>query len=403
VNGGDGAPESVSTSTSAFLSAWTPIATPTPSLFAEAALTTWATNRLDLFYTSKAHELMHRWSLDGGATWNGDEHRGGWLKTPPAAVSWGPNRIDVVVIGSDDQLYHQWWDGSGWYGWEPLGGSAGHVAISSAHPGELDVEYVELSTNVTKHFYYWGGWSGTENLGGYSITPVRSASWSSTRLDIITDTFLGGGLSHRAYDAAIGGWAAWDAIPNVNNTALYTISSYAPSELDVFWIDAGHRLRRETFAGSGWVPETDLGPTPGRGMSITAATLRGSSRVDLVTYGFDTGLFYHAFVSDPVAPGCHSSFAMCCGEGTTIYRTGCSYADAVSGALNPPGPHCLSAPISRGACGKPAGCTYQCYDFCCVDSGMTATGCGCAQDDAENAAKAAVPGCTTWSDDICSF
>ncbi len=47
---------------------------------------------------------------------------GGIIQSAPAAVSWDRNRLDVFALGTDSAVWHRWWDGSGWRGWDSLGG-----------------------------------------------------------------------------------------------------------------------------------------------------------------------------------------------------------------------------------------------------------------------------------------
>ena len=94
-------------------------------LAAGPAIASWQPNRLDVFATSIAGALVHKW-------WNGQNWSVGWenLSTPPtgplvespAAVSWGQNRVDVFARGTDAQLWTRGWDGVRWSAWIPLGG-----------------------------------------------------------------------------------------------------------------------------------------------------------------------------------------------------------------------------------------------------------------------------------------
>src|SRR5690606_25698360 len=82
------------------------------------AVSSWQTNRLDVFGRGTDNALYHKWW--DGSRWSEWENLGGVLTSSPGAVSWGPNRIDVFVRGTDNALYHKWWDGNRWNEWESL-------------------------------------------------------------------------------------------------------------------------------------------------------------------------------------------------------------------------------------------------------------------------------------------
>jgi hypothetical protein len=79
----------------------------------DAALVSWAPNRLDIFVLDMSSNMSQMYSLDGGVSWNDGAKLGSPPGTSifgsPGAVSWGPNRIDIFVIGADSNLWHLWW------------------------------------------------------------------------------------------------------------------------------------------------------------------------------------------------------------------------------------------------------------------------------------------------------
>src|SRR5258705_12144332 len=84
-------------------------------------LASWGPDRLDAFVLGTDHALYHKWY--DGSGWNGFESLGGvWMGTPEV-VAWGPDRLDVFVLGTDNAVWHKWWGGSAWGGFETLGGS----------------------------------------------------------------------------------------------------------------------------------------------------------------------------------------------------------------------------------------------------------------------------------------
>jgi hypothetical protein len=51
---------------------------------------------------------------------------GGVCVDGPRVTSWGTNRLDVFVTGTNSALYHKWWNGTSWgpsvTGYEHMGG-----------------------------------------------------------------------------------------------------------------------------------------------------------------------------------------------------------------------------------------------------------------------------------------
>jgi autotransporter-associated beta strand protein len=146
-------------------------------------VSSWASNRLDVFAKGTDNQLWHKWW--DGASWNGWEPLGGQLTSDPTAVSWGPNRIDVFAKGTDNALWHKWWDGASWNGWEPLGGVITSAPdVSSWGSNRLDV-FARGTDNALWHKWWDGSsWSGWELLGGALTSGPGAVSWGPNRVDV---------------------------------------------------------------------------------------------------------------------------------------------------------------------------------------------------------------------------
>ena len=131
----------------------------------------------------------------GPATNGRWEGLGGQFTSGPAVASWASERLDVFARGTDDLLYHMsWTPGSGWQGWEGLGGGeiTSDPAAVSWGDGRIDV-FARGTDNAMYHKYYDNGWSGWEGLGGQFTSGPAVASWASERLDVFargTDDLL---------------------------------------------------------------------------------------------------------------------------------------------------------------------------------------------------------------------
>lgn len=150
-------------------------------LTSDPDVSSWGTNRLDVFVRGTDNAMWHKW-WDGSA-WRGWERLGGVLTSGPGAVSWGPNRIDVFARGTDNALWHRWWDGSAWRGWESLGGViTSDPTVSSWASGRLDI-FARGTDNAMWHRWFDGGWRGWESLGGTLTSGPGAASWGRGRID----------------------------------------------------------------------------------------------------------------------------------------------------------------------------------------------------------------------------
>src|SRR5205823_10682657 len=86
------------------------------SLTSAPAVSSWGTNRLDVFARGQDLALYHTYSTNGGTTWIYWERLGASMTSDPAAVSApGSNRIDVFARGNDNAVYRRTYDTvNGW-------------------------------------------------------------------------------------------------------------------------------------------------------------------------------------------------------------------------------------------------------------------------------------------------
>ncbi|HTD21109.1 MAG TPA: hypothetical protein VK738_00485 [Terriglobales bacterium] len=126
------------------------------------AMVAWAANRLDMFALGINNQML--WKYWDGNNWqpsaNGDwQDIGGHnLGSPPVVTSWGSNRLDLFALGSDNHMYHKIYDG-GWKEWEPLFGGFNSPPVAISWTSErLDV-FGLGADNAMYHKGWWnGGW-----------------------------------------------------------------------------------------------------------------------------------------------------------------------------------------------------------------------------------------------------
>lgn len=184
-------------------------------------------------------------------------------------MAWGPNRIDIFVEGVDSQLWHQAWTGSGWYGWQPLGGTlTASPAVSSWSPNRLGV-FARSNDNAICHQAWTGSsWYGWQSLGGDSLSSPGGVSSTPGRVDVVTEG-AGGQAWHQWWNGS--NWSGWAESMGGNLSSGTAVASTGGSELDVMAAGQGQVPERLNYQNGGqlWQP---LGQSPGANAPISPQT-----------------------------------------------------------------------------------------------------------------------------------
>jgi hypothetical protein len=187
-----------------------------------AALSSWSSNRLDVWATGVDHVMYHRaWSPSGWTNW---DNIGGSTYSKPAAVSWGSGRIDVFGLNSSGSVMHRAYDVNqgGWDAtWDNILGGSGFldIAVDSQGSGLLDVFVIQADGRVRfRQFSLATGWTPTwtapTTQDDKVLMPSLSAtSWGWGRIDILAHTALSGVNSAHNTATVNGFGSLWDQIP----------------------------------------------------------------------------------------------------------------------------------------------------------------------------------------------
>lgn len=117
--------------------------------------------------------MWHIWW--DGSGWHGWESLGGKLTATPACVSWGANRIDCFAIGLNGAMWHRWWDGLSWRGWEDLGGAfTSDLECTTWGANRIDCFATGLNKSLWHKWWNGAQWGGWEDLGGGEF--IRTAA-----------------------------------------------------------------------------------------------------------------------------------------------------------------------------------------------------------------------------------
>jgi hypothetical protein len=137
----------------------------------------------------------------------------------PAVSSYVSNRLDLFIRGTDKALWHRWLD-RGWHEWESLGGilTSGPAAVSGIWEDSLGGTltkriisvFVRGTDNALWHKWFDGSWHDWESLGGVLTSGPAAVSWDKNRIDVfagVADTILGRTL----WDGS--SWHDWEEWP----------------------------------------------------------------------------------------------------------------------------------------------------------------------------------------------
>jgi len=266
-------------------------------------MTSWASDRLDLFVVGTNSAVFHKW-WDGqkwGPSVKDWENLGGTVIFDPVSVAWGPNRLDVFAIGTDSALYHKWWDGSSWgpsiSGWEKLGGTwTEKPTVVSWGKNRLDIFLVGTDRSLYQKFWNGSQWNnGFVNLGGKFLHAPAAVAWGSDRLDIF-GTGTNSAVFHKWWNGSAWGpsVADWE---NMGGTIVGPPKavSWAPNRLDIFSVGLDSALYHKYWNGSNWGPSGAAGAWESLGGTIQRSPeiiSWGDQRLDIFVIGTDNGVFH---------------------------------------------------------------------------------------------------------------
>ncbi|WP_437937676.1 hypothetical protein [Sorangium sp. So ce341] len=171
-------------------SSWSWVGYPGSGVKSAPAISSWGTNRLDVFVRGADDKLWQRTYTSSG--WGGTWHQRGaeTFNGKPAAVSRDTNRIDVVARGTDGQVWQISYNGT-WGGWAPIGGTgwlkAGtSPAIASYASNHLIVLGHGLDGLLWENSFTNSSWTGWNVLGGILHgDPAAVGQPSLGRIDVM--------------------------------------------------------------------------------------------------------------------------------------------------------------------------------------------------------------------------
>lgn len=144
-------------------------------------------SRLDVFAVSRvSNHLVHTWrnADDAVGTWAPWEDLGGFVTTPPVAVSRAAGVLDVFARGGDGGLWRLGFQGGKWAGWERVSGAGVQI--------QGQPEAISTSTDTIDVF----AWGAQGELLHKKFDDRADPKWSPTAdADGGFDTILDSGLA----------------------------------------------------------------------------------------------------------------------------------------------------------------------------------------------------------------
>jgi hypothetical protein len=163
----------------------------------------WAPYRIDVF-ARHGGALVHRYSMDHGATFNAWESLGQpssavQVQGSPAAISCRARKLDVVVRGSDGHLWQIGWDGISWSPWKQITfpnapglptSFLACVGLTTWWLDRLDLFVVDNAGGLLQLISFDAGqsWLSAARFGPPPSTQISTGaaavSWGPNRIDI---------------------------------------------------------------------------------------------------------------------------------------------------------------------------------------------------------------------------
>ncbi|MBS2966790.1 hypothetical protein KGA66_27385 [Actinocrinis puniceicyclus] len=259
-------------------------------------------NRLDVFVRGNDDAIWtESWN---GSGWSGWQSLGGNLVSNPGVVAGGPNPIDLFAVGSNGDIWHRVYSSGTWAPWgdelrpPPPGIAAGaSPTLSTSGPNRLDVFVRGADNAIWDQYWNGSGWSGWQSLGGNLVSNPGAVAGGPNPIDLFA-VGRNGDIWHNVYTS--GTWLGWNdelqpPPPGVASGASVSVATWGGNRLDVFVRGADNAIWHIFWNGVGWNGWQSLGPII---TSDPGAVGRGPNIFDLFGIGTD-GSVWHKYYTNP--------------------------------------------------------------------------------------------------------
>jgi len=213
-------------------SALTPLGSPVVAIIGDVAVGTNYVGNQELYVTASDGEVFHKFATPGqGSGWSGWDTMGRPAPGVRGGVSVGKNYLgnqELYIVGNDGQPYHNFSTpglGTGWNGWDPLGGPiapVGDVSAAINYVGNQELYFVGADANVWHEYATPGlgsGWSGWSVLsqppgGARETVAVQPQNFAVLGQQWIRTKASNGSVWQDTQTPGAGtGWSGWGPPP----------------------------------------------------------------------------------------------------------------------------------------------------------------------------------------------
>ena len=204
----------------------------------------------------------------GSKTFWGFNSLGGWAMFSPEIITRYNGHLEVFVVGGDAHIWHKWWfNGTGWSGWEDLGGGCTSSVGACAPTTNTQSVFARAGdNNIWEGFFNGSYWELYHYRGSPPGGAASGPDANSVRHDGHKEIFVkgnDGALWHSWYFN--GNWAGWESLGGDVRSDPTTVAWGNPDRVYAFYKTspdgAGDRIGWKGYdAGVGW---RDLGVVRG--------------------------------------------------------------------------------------------------------------------------------------------
>ena len=230
-----------------------------------------------------------------GSGWSGWDSLGGWIDLLTVASN-EDGRLEVFGRGGDGAVWHNWQTApnNGWGGWYSLGGWIDILTVGKNQDGRLEI-FARGGDGAVWHNWQLtpnGDWSGWNSLGGW-IDLLTVANNQDGRLEL----FARGGdgaVWHNWQTAINSGWSGWDSLGGWIDMLAVEINADGRLEIFARGGDAAVWHNWQTAPNNGWSGWDSLGGW----IDMLSVNKNQDGRMEIFARGGD-GAVWHNWQTAP--------------------------------------------------------------------------------------------------------
>lgn len=182
-----------------------------------------------------------------------------WARPAIAAVSWDQGRLDVISIvdqpGRRLPTHRSRFNfpAGEWSRWEDIGGQATDLsmpAVTSERPGQLNLftsQAGPLPKKIIHRWYVNGRWNSGEVLDSSNVDRISACSWGPGRQDVFA---IGPGQNNIVHKRHENGWSGWENLGGYSGVPP-AVATW-PGNIYVFISGGDRHIYHKVFTNGRW-------------------------------------------------------------------------------------------------------------------------------------------------------